>query len=77
MLLVEVFLLEVFSFCSTFVSYENLKNYSNSVFENMFHKYKNAFNISKLFKKTFLTKRKYIIINQNVYYKRIYKHLYC
>ena len=45
------------------------KSDSNSVFDNISHKYKNAFNDNKLLKRTFI-KKIYIIITKNFYYKK-------
>ena len=58
------------------------KNNLNSVFDNMWYKYKNTFSINKLSKKTynFNYKRKQYGKQKTFHYNKIYKHLiyiYC
>lgn len=52
-----------------------LKSDYNNIFNNTSYKCKNVFNNNKLLKKTFITNKKYIIMNQKIYY--IYKHQNC
>ena len=68
----EVFLLSVFFYSkNTFIRI--WKSDSNSIFDNVSHKYKNIFNNNELLKKIFIKK---IIINQEIYYKKNYINIY-